>query len=232
MSFVKSMPDTDSKTAPQHSTALLSIDGVRCSRGDRVLINGLSFDAQQKHCVHVIGPNGSGKTTLLRAICGLNRPDAGMIKWRGVDSLLSDVFTKESAYLGHKDGLKNELTALENIRFEQQLNGDADESLLEDCLLKLKILECADLPAQALSFGQRRRLAFAKLLLTQKPLWVLDEPFTGIDATGRELMENLCVAHLNSGGIIVMTHHRSLSDTALSSFRQEVFIEPSSKPTQ
>lgn len=218
------MPTTSQASLTPDSSNSLEVTAVACSRGERNLFDDLSFIAHQGQCTHIIGPNGSGKTTLLRVICGLNRSDKGTISWKQTPIQHSDVFLNESAYLGHKDGIKNELTAIENLRFQQQLEGLSDENALEDNLHSLQILNCADLPAQALSFGQRRRLAFAKLLLTHKPLWVLDEPFTGIDAAGRSLMESLCVDHLSKGGLIVMTHHRRLDDTALGDYRQEVFL--------
>lgn len=219
------MPNTTSNSlSPVAIENQISVADLRCSRGEKTLFERLSFTANKGDCLHIIGPNGAGKTTLLRALCGLNKPDHGEICWRSQPIFLSDAFAHQAIYIGHKDGLKNELTALENLRFTQQLEFIHDEEALEDCLLGLKILECADLPAQALSFGQRRRLSFAKLLLHPKPLWILDEPFTGIDAQGRELIEQLCVKHLQENGIIVMTHHRSLQETALGAFSEEVFI--------
>ncbi len=195
---------------------------LSCQRGDNLLFSGLSLKVYSGQCLHIIGANGSGKTSLLRLLCGINATENGVVKWRNIDIFESDSFFKESAYIGHKDGLKNELTALENLRFYQQLEGAKDEEALDDCLSALKILKCADLAAQSLSFGQRRRLAFARLLLCHRPLWILDEPFTGIDVDGRSLIEKLCVNHLERDGAIIMTHHQSLQDSALSEYRQEL----------
>ncbi len=221
------MPNAESNSrSPSTTEKLISVTNLCCSRGERVLFNDLSFTANTGECVHIVGPNGTGKTTLLRTLCGLNGSDKGDIRWLGQPISLSDAFTHQAVYIGHKDALKNELTALQNLRFNQQLESIHDEDALENSLLRLKILACADLPVQALSFGQRRRLAFAKLLLYPKSVWILDEPFTGIDAHGRTLIENLCVRQLKDGGTIIMTHHRSLQETALRTYSKEVFIQP------
>lgn len=219
------MPTSTTKHTESSTPNLLEALDLSCVRGERTLFSEVDLTVVSGHCLHIIGANGSGKTSLLRILCGLNSPDSGQIKWGG-HSERAQSFASNTAYIGHKDGLKNEFTAIENLRFQQQLDGHADEHLLDDCLAKLGILRCADLPAQSLSFGQRRRLAFARLLLNKKQLWILDEPFTGIDAEGRELIEQLCVRQLKMDGAIVMTHHQSLKDSELADYRQELNLEP------
>lgn len=209
--------------ADDHPT--LSVFNLRCVRGDNLLFEGLNFELNKGRCLHVIGSNGSGKTSLLRIICGLNSSETGHISFDGEPILNVEDVRANIAYIGHKDGLKNELTALENLRFQQRLDGAINEDHLDNCLARLKILRCADLPAQSLSFGQRRRLSFARLLLNTKRVWILDEPFTGIDAQGRELIEDLCVRHLQNNGSILMTHHQSLEASELSEYRDELHLE-------
>ncbi len=201
---------------------VISANNLSCVRGDNLLFEGVSFDVSEGQCLHVTGPNGCGKTSLLRLISGINQTETGCIKWQGANTNDNSLFLSECAYIAHKEGLKNELTAIENLRYYQQLDGINDELALDDTLAKLKILKCADLLAQQLSFGQRRRLSFARLLIAEFSLWVLDEPFTGIDTDGRELMESLCVNHLKSGGLIIMTHHQTLLDSPLNQYRSEL----------
>lgn len=164
----------------------------------------------------MLGANGSGKTSLLRILCGLSAPDSGKVIWN--KSAINDQYFEQSRYIGHKDALKGELTAFENLRFYQQMDSSKahqnSDELLDDSLHKMEILHCADLLANQLSFGQRRRLVFARLLLSPVELWILDEPFTGIDKDGRTLIESLCLEHLENGGMIILTHHLSLSNSA------------------
>ena len=198
------------------NTNTLSAESLSCVRGERTLFESLSFSVSTGNALHIVGINGSGKTSLLRLLCGINRADQGAITWNGSSIANNINFLKNSAYIGHKDGLKNELSCIENLRTYQKLDSHVDEQKLDDCLAKLQILPCADLMTHQLSFGQRRRLAFARLLLTEYDLWILDEPFTGIDRDGRELIEDICLQHLNKGGLITFTHHQNMENSSLS----------------
>ena len=204
------------------NSRVISAKNLSCVRGESALFDDVNFELSDGQCLHVTGPNGCGKTSLLRLISGINYSESGHIKWQGSEINNNALFRAECSYIAHKDGLKNELTAIENLRYYQNLDGPNNELALDDALARMGILKCADLLAQQLSFGQRRRLAFARLLITQFPLWILDEPFTGIDTNGRELIESLCVDHLESGGLIIMTHHQSLIDSRLNQYRSEL----------
>jgi len=204
------------------STKVISANSLSCSRGDNLLFESVSFDLIEGQCLHVTGPNGCGKTSLLRLISGINHPENGSIEWCGNNTTDNSVFFAESAYIAHKEGIKNELTAIENLRYYQQLETFRDELALDDTLAEMGILKCADLLAQQLSFGQRRRLSFARVLMSNFSLWILDEPFTGIDAAGRALIESLCVKHLENNGLIIMTHHQSLANSPLNQYRCEL----------
>lgn len=218
-------------------TNILSVNNLHCIRGERELFRSLNTQVVAGQCLHIVGANGSGKTSLLRIISGLNTPDDGHVLWNDAPIRNNSDYLNDSAFIGHKDALKNELSAIENLRFYQHLNTHADssgnrnkEQQLDDCLMQLQILECADLLAQQLSFGQRRRLAFAKLLLRHYKIWILDEPFTGIDVQGRAVIESLCIKHLKNGGAIILTHHQSLQGSAFKEFLCELQLDHS-KPS-
>ena len=214
----------------------LSVENLNCIRGERVLFEGLNFNLSAGTALHVKGANGSGKTSLLRLICGISQIDQGTIDWNGVSTKSNYNFLQRSAYIGHKDGLKNELSCIENLRIYQKLHGgfakhqtnkhQQNEQKLDDCLAQLRILHCADLNTHQLSFGQRRRLAFARVLLNPFDFWVLDEPFTGIDQEGRELIESICDKHLSSGGLIALTHHQSLANSAFAERLSSLELSP------
>jgi heme exporter protein A len=209
------------------SQQAIEATNLSCIRGENTLFSGLDFSVKNAQCLHVTGPNGSGKTSLLRIVAGLNPPDFGNVHCNDSNIASNSDFYEKCVYIAHKDGLKNELTAIENLRYYQHLEGLRDEDALDDALEKMGLLTRADLSVQKLSFGQRRRLAFARLLISKFPIWILDEPFTGIDANGRELIESLCVSHLQSNGLILMTHHQSLNDSALGEFRKELVLSAS-----
>jgi len=199
----------------QSTEPLLIADSLSCIRGERKLFDKLSFSLRESQCLHLVGANGSGKTSLLRIIAGINHADTGSLNWLGESTRESVRFIQQLAYVGHLDGLKNQLTAAENLAAYQRLNGVFSESKVDQDLAKMGILRCADLTANKLSFGQRRRLAFARLLSGNYKLWVLDEPFTGIDTEGRALIEGICLDHLLHQGLIILTNHQDLSGSAL-----------------
>lgn len=192
----------------------LKIDNLSCQRGERLLFSELCFALKSGQCLHIIGENGTGKSSLLRIITGLLEAESGSVTW-GDHSNQSETYRANIAYLGHSDAIKNELTAVENLSYQQRLVSSKDDSQLDQILNKVGILHCADLMTHKLSFGQRRRLAFARLLLKDYKIWILDEPFTGIDVAGRELIESLCMNHLNHDGMIILTHHQSLENSRL-----------------
>ena len=205
---------------------LLEGENLACTRGDRRLFADLNFSVSPAECLHLLGNNGSGKTSLLRIISGINRADQGDVRWCGKsaidDSNNRIEFLRNLAYLGHKDGLKNELTAIENLSFYQRMEDNFDVNQIDHDLARMGILQQADITVSKLSFGQRRRLAFARLLRADFKLWILDEPFTGIDRDGRLLIEEICTEHLQSNGAIVLTNHQSLSGSLLAEHLSEL----------
>ncbi len=191
-------------------TAQFEAKGLECIRDDRVLFENLSFKVNQGEALVLEGHNGSGKTSLLRILCGIRLPESGELCWEGVDIFkLGPEFREHIAYLGHKDGSKPELTPLENLKIAQGLGKAKSGISLHEALQQVGLYGFEDVPTRNMSAGQQRRLAIARLLVTDAKLWILDEPFTSLDRKGIEQMERLFEAHLDRGGMAAMTtHHR------------------------
>jgi heme exporter protein A len=187
----------------------LTAENLVCVRGDRRLFEGLSFRVVAGQALAVEGANGAGKTTLLRMIAGFLAPAAGRILVK-TDSHERDDAEERGrlvGWLGHHDGLKPQLTVLEQLSFFTHLYGrKADQAVLETVGLSRQ----ADLPCRYLSAGQKRRLALARLLSSQRPLWLLDEPFAALDAAGQTLVGRLMARHCGEGGMIIAATHDPL----------------------
>ncbi len=191
---------------------MLEIVNLTCARGDRPLFQDLNFSLKPSEFLHVQGANGSGKTTLLRTLCGLSQPAAGEIRWNGARTN-EDVenFRRQLCYVGHHNGLQGEFTAAENLAFHLTLAGDPGPTSIQEALGQLGLTAVAHLPAKLLSQGQKRRLGLARFLITQKPLWIMDEPITALDVRSAARMTSYFTAHLDRGGLIVLTSHQEMT---------------------
>lgn len=182
---------------------------LSCIRDDRVLFEKLAFTLASGQILLLEGKNGSGKTSLLRILCGFREPDAGDILWCG-DPVKDSHFYAQMAYVGHLDGIKKELTVLENLKMSLALSSPGHYSINE-ALTKVHLSGYDDILVQALSAGQKRRLSLARLLITENVLWILDEPFTSLDKQGIALIETLMTEHCANGGMIVLTSHHDIA---------------------
>jgi heme exporter protein A len=191
------------------STVLLQVVDLSCIRDDRVLFEGLSFELNAGQVLLLEGKNGSGKTSLLRILCGFREADAGQVKWCG-DAINDADYYVDMAYVGHLDGVKKELTVLENLRVSLAL-GQAGQYSIQQALAKVHLDDFDDALVQTLSAGQKRRLSLARLLITKNRLWILDEPFTSLDKAGIALIEALMTEHCANGGMIVLTSHHDIN---------------------
>ena len=191
---------------------MLEVSNLACSRGDHRLFAGLGFVLHPGQIMQIQGANGSGKTSLLRTLCGFIQPDEGKIAWQGVDvrDLAEDYFAKV-LYLGHLNAIKDELSALENLRISAGLSGmKLGESDAVAALRRMGLKGRERLPAKVLSQGQRRRVALARLLVSDAALWILDEPLTALDVNAVALIEELLDEHLAKQGLVIFTTHQPL----------------------
>ncbi len=192
---------------------MLEVSNLACTRGDHRLFAGLSFSLSAGELMQVQGENGSGKTSLLRTLCGFMMPEAGEIRWRGADiRKLGEEYSAQVVYLGHLNAIKDELSALENLRVNAGLAGQAlGEGEAIAALRRMGLRGKELLPANVLSQGQRRRVALARLLVSNVPLWILDEPLTALDVGAVGVMQNLIAEHLSKGGMAIFTTHQPLA---------------------
>lgn len=194
--------------APPTLTSLL-VENLACIRGGRLLFRDLSFCVASGEVLSIEGPNGVGKTSLLRIIAGFLSAPAGSIVLHGQGSICEpEERGKQIGWLGHQDGAKSQLTAAEVLNFFASLHGLACD--VTSFLASAGLERCAELPCQYLSAGQRRRLALARLALTSRPLWLLDEPLAALDGSGKSFATGLIASHCAAGGIVLAATHEPL----------------------
>ncbi len=181
-------------------------------RGDVTLFANLALRVPPGQALLVTGANGAGKTTLLRILAGLTLPFAGVIRWRNETvAPFSERIRQDATFAGHLPALKDELSAEENLQSLVQLAGGvagADE--VRGALAAVALERQHALPARVLSQGQRRRIGLARLALLRRPMWLLDEPATALDAAGLALLTTAMAQHLATGGTIVAATHQRL----------------------
>jgi heme exporter protein A len=189
----------------------LSLDRVHVWRGDRHVLKGVSLELEPRELLHVSGPNGMGKTTLLRVACGLLRPEQGSVAWlgRALGRARSE-FQCALAYAAHEPALKSDLTPVENLRYMIGLRRRITASEIAAALERTGVGACAELPVRVLSAGQRRRVVMARVLAARAVLWMLDEPFTNLDAAGTELVSALLEEHIGNGGMALVVAHQNI----------------------
>ena len=186
--------------APDPRVSLLTAEKLSVTRGDRALLREFDLVIAAGELVHLRGANGAGKTSLLETLAGLRRAGAGTI----------ECGERPPHWLGHRNGLNLQLSAIENLQFWCGLNA-APPTAIEPALERLALpMRARRRAVRTLSAGQKRRTALARLLLQRRALWLLDEPLDGLDAEGLQRFAALVAEHLASGGAVLMTSHQSL----------------------
>lgn len=184
---------------------------LRVERGDAVVFDKLSFSCRPGTITHLQGENGSGKTTLLRTLAGLIRPETGQVLWRGEPLRGTQPLAAELILIGHQNGLNAELDARENLRFIAALAAASAHRDVDTALERVNAGSFSGRPVRNLSAGQRQRIALARLLLFDAQLWMLDEPFTALDAATRKVIEDVLEEHLANDGIALIATHQAFN---------------------
>lgn len=184
------------------NTPLLEASDLGIERGGRQLFAGLSISLCAGDIVHLRGVNGAGKTTLLRILAGLSR--------YGFDGAVRH--SAPCLFLGHHSAVKTLLTPRENLHWHPSGEGFSDDSAIDEALAAVGLFGYGDVPAGKLSAGQQRRVDLARLFLSRRALWLLDEPFTAIDVRGVARLQDRFMEHIKSGGAVLMTSHQALDD--------------------
>ena len=192
----------------------LEVKNLVCQRNEQVLFSELNFSLLPGNILFLQGENGSGKTSLLRILCGFRLADEGEISWG--EKLISAVpeYFQNISYIGHKNGIKDELTVEENLDLMRSL-ASASAIKTETVLKQIGLFKRADVITRQLSAGQKRKLALARLMMSNNSFWILDEPFTSLDQLSVEFFESLIKQHINRGGMLILTSHHDINLSGL-----------------
>jgi heme exporter protein A len=204
---------TETSFTSNKPSFMLEARALTCVRGERQLFSGLNLAVSLGECLHVRGENGVGKTSLLRLLTGLSQPESGEVLWNGLSiSKEPSTYHRELLFLGHRDALKEDLTALENLQLYATLDDvhlPVDKAL--GALWRFGLRGREYLPVSCLSAGQKRRVLMARMLTRQAKLWILDEPFNALDTHAVQALQGLIAEHIEQGGLVVLTSHQAVS---------------------
>jgi heme exporter protein A len=208
---------TTNSSFPASATTALEARKITCVRGDRTLFSGLDIQLSAGQCLHIRGENGVGKTSLLRLLTGLAAPESGEVLWDShpIKKQVSEYHSK-LLFSGHRDALKEDLSAVENLRMYAAIDGiTLSEQDAFASLWRFGLKGREDLPVNCLSAGQKKRVLMARMLTRRAQVWILDEPFNALDAHAVGELQDLIAEHLQSNGLVVLTSHQPLAISGL-----------------
>jgi heme exporter protein A len=214
--------------APEVTLMRLSALNLACHRGGREVFAGVSFAVASGEVLAVTGRNGAGKSSLLRTVVGLVRVAHGSFTLEGGEADLT--IAEQAHYLGHQDALKTSLSVAENLTFWTGFLGRKAADIAA-ALAAVGLDSLADLPAAYLSAGQRRRLSIARLVAVKRPIWLLDEPMSTLDAAAQDRLGGLMRTHLADGGLILAATHGPLCLAATRELRLDELAGASAQPS-
>lgn len=191
----------------------LIADTLSAHRGEDLIFSNISFNLRKSEALLLTGRNGSGKSTLLRVVAGLIRPAEGRVEWVGSEAGTAVRAAEVCHYLGHRNAMKPELSVAENLGFWRDFLGDTPGGTgapIEEAADAVELGSILHLPFGYLSAGQQRRMAFAKLLVAHRPVWILDEPTAALDTSAEALFARLIRNHMAHGGIVLAATHQPL----------------------
>ena len=205
---------------------LLSVENLAFERDDSCLFSGVNFSVDPGDVLQIEGANGSGKTTLLRLLTGSLQPSAGDIRYLGQAlSACRYDYLSDMLYVGHQPAVKLNLSAEENLRWMVATSAQSNDISITDALTQVGLAGYSDIPCYALSAGQHRRVALARLLISQARLWYLDEPFTSIDKQGVAFLQSCLQQHVADGGAVILSTHQDLALTGLRKYKLKPHAE-------
>lgn len=196
-------------------TGNLVVKNLACLRNDQVLFEDLNLSLSPENVLFLQGENGSGKTSFLRILCGFRLADEGEITWGDQSTSSFPEYYQNISFVGHKNGIKDELTVEENLNLMRSM-ATASDIKTDDVLKQIGLFKKSDVLTRLLSAGQKRKLALARLMMTNNSFWVLDEPFTSLDKASVGFFESLIKQHIARGGMLILTSHHDIDLSGLS----------------
>ena len=180
---------------------ILNLKGISVEKNDVCILEDINLEIKQGDFLNIYGSNGAGKTTLLKLLSGLTEPSAGEIKFNN-DDYIDKVFI-----LGHKNGIKLNLTVLENLQF---ISNDQDIKKIKSIIEKYELTSKMNILTKYLSHGQQKRVALMKAMINDYDIWLLDEPYSGLDQAGEEILDKILINHIKNSGAVVITNHKEI----------------------
>lgn len=196
----------------------LIAEQLAVARGERIVVPGVSFHLSRGHVLQLTGPNGAGKTTLIRTIAGFLKPASGSLR---VEDGPADTPVAELChYVGHLNGVKSKQTVAENLSFwAEYLGGRTGGARVGAALEAFGLTPLANVPSGYLSAGQKRRAGLARLLVADRPIWLLDEPTVSLDAASTAVLADLITGHVSRGGLAIAATHIPLGLAAVTELK-------------